>query len=189
MSNVDPTVPSSPIAYTADIRRNFEIIKQEIEAIQAYVAANQNNDSPTFGGTIHAVNADFTGDVNIDGDLTVGAGVLGSLMSLGTLVTVTAQVVSVPWAGTIRKISDTIWWINGFFQNNTGAPLGTNILGKFPGTLGIIPGVTPKCFAQLSVAGFGYALFVQDVDGVKIDSSAFLGIGEQMMINGLILMQ
>ena len=34
MSNVDPTKPTSGLAYTADVRSNFAIIKQELEVLQ-----------------------------------------------------------------------------------------------------------------------------------------------------------
>jgi hypothetical protein len=33
-SNIDPTKPSGPVAYTADVRTNFATTKTEIEAIQ-----------------------------------------------------------------------------------------------------------------------------------------------------------
>jgi hypothetical protein len=39
VSNIDPDVPNSPHAYTADMRANFAAAKDEIEAMQAAVEA------------------------------------------------------------------------------------------------------------------------------------------------------
>lgn len=39
VSNIDPTKPAGPIAYTADVRDNFAVAADEITALQADVAA------------------------------------------------------------------------------------------------------------------------------------------------------
>lgn len=41
-SNIDPTVPSGPIAFTADVRRNFASAKSEIEGLQTLFAGGWN---------------------------------------------------------------------------------------------------------------------------------------------------
>lgn len=51
-SLIDPTKPTSPKAYTADVRANFAAAKQEIEALQALVGAGGAVYLPLSGGTM-----------------------------------------------------------------------------------------------------------------------------------------
>jgi hypothetical protein len=51
VSNIDPTVPSSPTAYTADMRANFAAAKEEIEELQA-LSVGSGSFLPLTGGTL-----------------------------------------------------------------------------------------------------------------------------------------
>jgi hypothetical protein len=66
MSLVDPTVPTSPIALTRDMRRNFAIIKTELDALQAWRDSGVLQDSPAFSGTATLENADVSGTLTVD---------------------------------------------------------------------------------------------------------------------------
>lgn len=61
-SKIDPTKPSGPVAYTADVRSNFAAAASEISALQQEEAGGPF--LPLAGGTV-------TGNVTIDGTLTL----------------------------------------------------------------------------------------------------------------------
>jgi hypothetical protein len=54
VSNIDPTVPRSPVAYTADMRDNFQAAKTEIEELQDAVGLGSGalDFLPLGGGTL-----------------------------------------------------------------------------------------------------------------------------------------
>lgn len=68
-SNVDASVPAGPVARTRDVRRNFAIIKAEIEALQLLLTSTATNNNPQFTGLMVAESALFSGDFDIEGVL------------------------------------------------------------------------------------------------------------------------
>lgn len=68
-SQVRTDIPTSPIAFTRDLRRNFEIINQELSSIQTWIAQGGAYASPTFTGVMSAAAANFSGNVSIAGNL------------------------------------------------------------------------------------------------------------------------
>jgi len=61
MSLVDVTKPASPIALTSDVRKNFAIIKTELEALQAWRDTGVFGNSPEFTGNTQVVDLTVSG--------------------------------------------------------------------------------------------------------------------------------
>ena len=59
-SLIDPTKPSGPVAYTADVRGNFATAKSEIEALQADISESGVINVKDFGATGEGVIDDTT---------------------------------------------------------------------------------------------------------------------------------
>lgn len=172
-SQVNVSVPSSPTAYTRDIRRNFEIISAEISAIQAYIAANQNNANPQFTGTMQAQSAAFSGNVDIAGALTVqpvSTQIPSIVTNVGTLTNVTGPL-------TFTKLINGMVYVTGkitFDYTNMDTQASPGSGENIVAAAGLNPEFRPSINTPLIIGSTsGFFMFLW----VKTDGSLNLGWG------------
>lgn len=192
-SRVDPSVPASPIAHTADVRLNFQRIKEELEALQEAIASGLNADSPQFTGTIAAVNAALSGTLAVNGALTAT-----SIVPLATQtppVTALAPLSAVTGGVTFTKMPDGVVHLSGTVtfsytaqqtQTDEGqivATGGLNAAFRPSATLGVVQSTTSGFFFVVRVFSDGKVAFLWGVDR-STASSSVTGAGHVVNFTG-----
>lgn len=122
MSNVRTDVPTSPNAFTKDLRANFAIIKAELESIQTWINSNKTTDSPQFSGTTSMVDAIVSGTLTPTIlDLTANTPEFQDLSSQVTALSGT----------TINGVTLWRWgklaFLNFMFTQNAGSAIGIKL--------------------------------------------------------------
>jgi hypothetical protein len=109
VSQVNPDVPSSPAAYTADMRDNFRIIKAEIEELQA---AGGIDSLPLIGGTL-------TGPLQLpNGSAAVPSLALGVADGTGLSRSANALIFAVQGSSAMAMIGQTCQFYNDVYMLN-----------------------------------------------------------------------
>ena len=131
-SNIDPTVPSGPVAYTADVRRNFATAKSEITALQVATANPVTSVSGRVGAIILS-HIDIT-DWNA-ATASLGLWKAGTVNAIGSSLVLNAQ-------GTLNAAASSAQHYLGNYNALTNTPsigaLGTGSGGGVNGNTWVV---------------------------------------------------
>lgn len=177
-SKVDASKPSSPIAYTRDVRKNFQAIKDELEEIFAILAGGDGTQNPKFSGLMEAESAILSNYLTVQGLFTPTTEV-PVLVYEPTLVSPAQLGVVANWNAaaklTFTKMASGFIFLSGLVSfQPTGWNINQAIIAVGGVPVGMRPTLNSQPFLMPAWGGgaggyFGFRLWV--------DGSATLDVG------------